>query len=164
MANGPIPASVNAIAMSDASDYAVLVSGADSAGTAGVWSTRLGSGVGAPPGVWLPLTEVSAAASGTNVTYMATGAGFAATSRLAFAEVYAGSGAYTRLHLSQSMLAEGADAFISFGTPRDAGVIPDTEVVSVDLVATNGRVASNLPANEIRVPVPMSPEIGRAHV
>ena len=55
-ASTSILASVNAISMCDASDYAVLVSGADSAGTAGVWSTRLGSGVGAPPGVWLPLT------------------------------------------------------------------------------------------------------------
>ena len=68
---------------------------------------------------------------------------------------------FYELHLSQSMLAEGADAFISFGTPRDAGVIPDTEVVSVDLIATNGRVASNMPANDIRVPIPMSPSIAK---
>ena len=68
---------------------------------------------------------------------------------------------FYELHLSQSMLAEGADSFISFGTPRDAGVVPDTEVVSVDLIATNGRVASNLPMNDIRVPIPMSPAVAK---
>ena len=96
-------ASVSAIAMSDASDYAVLVSGATSSGTQGVWSTRLGSGVGAPPGVWLPLTEVAAAASGTNVSYLATGAGEAGASRLVFVEVFAGTGAYSRVHLTHAI-------------------------------------------------------------
>lgn len=96
-------ASVSAIAMSDASDYAVLVSGATAGGTQGVWSTRLGSGGGAPPGVWLPLTEVAAAASGTNVSYLATGAGEASTSRLVFVEVFAGTGAYSRVHVTHAI-------------------------------------------------------------
>ena len=61
----PSLASVSAIAMTDASDYAVLVSGADASGAQGVWSTRLRSGQSGPPGVWLPLTEVAAAAAGT---------------------------------------------------------------------------------------------------
>jgi type VI secretion system protein ImpG len=65
------------------------------------------------------------------------------------------------LHLAQSMLGEGADSFISFGTPRDAGVLPDAEVVSVDLIATNGRTASSLPVGDVRVSVPTSPVMAR---
>lgn len=64
---------------------------------------------------------------------------------------------YYELHLAQSMLGAGADAFISFGTPRDGNVQPDAEVVSLDLVATNGRYAAGLPFGDIRVPVPTSP-------
>lgn len=101
--------SVNAIAMSDASDYAVLVSGATSAGLAGVWTTRLGSGQSAPPGVWLPLTEVAAAGAGTNVTYLATGIGSAGASRLAFVEVFAGTGAYSRVQLSHAIASTSFD-------------------------------------------------------
>ncbi|MGE3857454.1 MAG: hypothetical protein AB7G21_10920 [Dehalococcoidia bacterium] len=102
-------ASVNAIAMSDASDYAVLVSGATSAGLAGVWTTRLGSGQSGPPGVWLPLTEVAAAGAGTNVTYVATGIGTAGASRLAFVEVFAGTGAYSRVQLSHAIAGTSFD-------------------------------------------------------
>ncbi|MEI7924857.1 MAG: hypothetical protein WCI61_01525, partial [Chloroflexota bacterium] len=102
-------ASVSAIAMTDASDYAVLVSGATSTGLAGVWTTRLGSGLGAPPGVWLPLTEVAAAGAGTNVTYLATGAGTAGASRLAFVEVFAGTGAYSRVQLAHAIAGSAFD-------------------------------------------------------
>lgn len=66
---------------------------------------------------------------------------------------------FYEVHLAQSMLAEGADSYISFGTPRDSGVLPEAEVVSVDLVATNGRVASALPVGDVRQSVPGSPAI-----
>ena len=68
---------------------------------------------------------------------------------------------FYEVHLAQSMLGEGADSFISFGTPREAGVLPDTEVVSVDITATNGRVASSLPVGDVRVPVPTSPAVAK---
>jgi type VI secretion system protein ImpG len=54
-------------------------------------------------------------------------------------------------------VADGVDVFLSFGTPEDAGVLPDADVVSVDLLATNGKLATALRAGEIRVPTPTSP-------
>lgn len=102
-------ASVNGIAMYDASDYAVQVSGADAAGAQGVWTTRLGSGQSGPPGQWTPLVEIAAAAAGTNVSYLATGAGHAAASRQVFVETYAGIGAYARVQMAHAIAITSFD-------------------------------------------------------
>ncbi len=55
----------------------------------------------------------------------------------------------------------GTDTFMAFGTARDAGVMPDTEVVSCDLVATNGRLASLVRVGDIRMNLPTSPVVAR---
>jgi type VI secretion system protein ImpG len=60
-------------------------------------------------------------------------------------------------HLTPSVVSDGIDLFISFGTPEDAGTLPDADVVSVDLLATNGRLANALRAGEVSVPTPTSP-------
>jgi type VI secretion system protein ImpG len=60
------------------------------------------------------------------------------------------------VHLEPSVV-EGVDVLLSFGTPEDAGRLPEADVVSVDLLATNGKLASTLRAGEIRVPTPTSP-------
>ncbi len=61
------------------------------------------------------------------------------------------------MHLHPSVVADGVDTMLSFGTPEDAGVLPDADVVSVDLLATNGKLANVLRAGEICVPTPSSP-------
>jgi len=95
--------SVNALAMSDDADWCVFVSGEDADGNAGAWTTRLGSGLGAPPGVWLPLTRVILAAPGTDVSYRATSVGLAGASRLALVESYAGTGAFDQPMLTTAI-------------------------------------------------------------
>lgn len=83
-------ASVNALAVSDEIEWAILVSGVDDDGFAGAWATRLGSGIGGPPGHWLPPAPVILAAPGTGVTYRATGLATAGVPRLFLVESYAG--------------------------------------------------------------------------
>lgn len=60
-------------------------------------------------------------------------------------------------HIRPSVVSEGADVTISFGTPEDAGVLPEADVVSIELLATNRNLASALRAGEINVPTPTSP-------
>ena len=91
-------ASVSALAAYFENDYEVLVSGATSAGDEGVWSTMLGAGGMAPSGNWSPLAELALASSGTDVSYLATGAASADVPRALFVESYSGGGSYDRVH------------------------------------------------------------------
>ncbi len=61
------------------------------------------------------------------------------------------------MHLEPSVIGDGTDVSLSFGTPEDAGRLPDADVVSIDLLATNGKLASALRAGEICVPTTSSP-------
>ena len=92
-------ASVSGLAAFFEVDFNVLVSGTVAAGDAGVWSTVLGVGGGVPPGTWLSLGELIAAAPGTSTTYVASGTMRADAPQAAFAESYAGGGAYDRVYL-----------------------------------------------------------------
>ena len=58
---------------------------------------------------WLPLTEVAAANSGTNVTYLATAVASAGGACLAFVEVFAGTGAYARVQLAHAIAGTSFD-------------------------------------------------------
>ncbi|GAC1354514.1 MAG: type VI secretion system baseplate subunit TssF [Polyangiales bacterium] len=60
-------------------------------------------------------------------------------------------------HIRASVVGEGADVSMSFGTPEDAGVLPEADVVSIDLLATNRNLASALRAGEVTVATPSSP-------
>ncbi|MGE3412773.1 MAG: hypothetical protein AB7L91_11175 [Dehalococcoidia bacterium] len=94
-------ASVSALTAYFEADDNLLVSGVDGAGSAGVWATIFGSNGNAPLNVWTGLLEVATAASGTNVTYLATGIGRANDyPRGALVEAYSGGGAYQRVHLT----------------------------------------------------------------
>ncbi len=55
----------------------------------------------------------------------------------------------------------GTDTFVAFGTARDAGVMPNTEVISCDLIASNGRLASLVRVGDIRMNLPTSPVVAR---
>ncbi len=98
---------VNAIAVSDLEDWAILVSGEDGDGAPGCWSTRFGSGVGGPPGHWSALAPVLVASPGLDVSYLATGVCQAGAPRALLVETYAGTGAFDRAMIATG-LAGGA--------------------------------------------------------
>lgn len=60
-------------------------------------------------------------------------------------------------HKRSTVVGEGADTLISLGTAEDSGVIPDVDVLSLDLLATNGPLANALRAGEISEPTTSSP-------
>lgn len=62
-------------------------------------------------------------------------------------------------HIVPSVVGDGADVTISFGTPEDTGVLPEAEVVSIDMLATNRKLANALRAGEISVATPTSPAV-----
>jgi len=64
---------------------------------------------------------------------------------------------YYSTHLQPSAVTDGADLFVSLGTAEDSGVIPDIDLLSIDLLATNGRLAGALRAGEIATPTASSP-------
>jgi type VI secretion system protein ImpG len=64
---------------------------------------------------------------------------------------------YYTMHLDPAAIGDGTDVSLSFGTPEDASRLPDADVVSIDLLATNGKLASALRAGEISVPTTSSP-------
>jgi len=98
---------VNAIAVSDLEDWAILVSGEDDDGAPGCWSTRYGSGVGGPPGHWSALAPVLVGSPDLDVSYRATGLAQPGAARALLVESYAGTGAFDRAMLA-SGLAGGA--------------------------------------------------------
>jgi type VI secretion system protein ImpG len=60
-------------------------------------------------------------------------------------------------HMSPSVVGDGIDVRISFGTPVDVSALPDADTVSIDLLATNRGIASTLRAGEVRMPTSTSP-------
>jgi type VI secretion system protein ImpG len=76
-----------------------------------------------------------------------------------------GSGAQSRVyystHLRPSVVGDGADLFVSLGTAENSGVVPDLDVLSIDLLATNGRLASGLRAGEITTATASSPPFAK---
>lgn len=64
---------------------------------------------------------------------------------------------YYTTHLRPSVVGDGADLSISVGSPEDAAVPPDADVLSIDLMATNRQLASALRAGEINAPTSSSP-------
>lgn len=63
------------------------------------------------------------------------------------------------LHLRPSVVGEGADLMMSFSTPEDAGIPPEVDVISVDMLATNRQHATAVRAGEIKEPTASSPAI-----
>ncbi|MCA9645781.1 MAG: type VI secretion system baseplate subunit TssF, partial [Myxococcales bacterium] len=68
---------------------------------------------------------------------------------------------YYSTHLRPAVIGTGVDMMISFGTPENSGVLPQADVVSIDLLATNQRLASALRPGEIRTPTPSSPAFAK---
>jgi len=64
-------------------------------------------------------------------------------------------------HKRSTVVGEGADTLISLGTAEDSGVIPDVDVLSLDLLATNGPLANALRAGEVSEPTTSSPPFAK---
>lgn len=60
-------------------------------------------------------------------------------------------------HLKPSVVGDGSDLAISFGNAETGGAQPDADLLSIDLLACNQRIASAVRAGEIRVPTASSP-------
>ena len=56
-----------------------------------------------------------------------------------------------------SAVGDGADLFIALGSPEDSGVIPDADVLSLELLATNNQLANLVKMGDITEPTPSSP-------
>lgn len=60
-------------------------------------------------------------------------------------------------HRRPAVIGEGADVLVSLGTAEDSGVVPDVEVLSIELLATNGPLANAVRVGEVREPTSSSP-------
>lgn len=64
-------------------------------------------------------------------------------------------------HLRTRVVGDGADTYLSLGTAEDSGVNVDADVLSVELLATNGPLANALRAGEITEPTSNSPAFAK---
>lgn len=62
-------------------------------------------------------------------------------------------------HVRPSVIGEGVDTVLSFGTARDSGELLEAEAVSVDILASNRALTRGLRAGEICVPTASSPAV-----
>lgn len=68
--------------------------------------------------------------------------------------------AFYTTHLSMATVGDGADVSISFGSAENSSPVAlDVDVVSLDLLATNGRLAGTLRAGDISTPTIGSPAV-----
>lgn len=69
---------------------------------------------------------------------------------------------YYSEHLRPTVVGEGADSYISLGTAEDSGsTVSEVDVLSIDLLATNGPLANALRAGEINEAAPSSPPFAK---
>jgi type VI secretion system protein ImpG len=56
-------------------------------------------------------------------------------------------------------VGDGVDIYLSFGSPQDAGTIPEFDVISIEATCTNRRLAAQLKVGDLRVPTATSPAV-----
>jgi type VI secretion system protein ImpG len=66
---------------------------------------------------------------------------------------------FFQTHVRPATIGEGIDLYLSFGTPRDAGTIPEFDVISVDSTCTNRTLAAQLKVGDINVATATSPAV-----
>ncbi len=62
-------------------------------------------------------------------------------------------------HIRPASVGDGVDMYLSFGSPQDAAVMPDFDVVSIDASCTNRRLPSQLKVGDLRVSTATSPAV-----
>jgi type VI secretion system protein ImpG len=66
---------------------------------------------------------------------------------------------FYQAHLRPAAVGDGVDTYVSFGSPQDAGTIPEFDVISVEATCTNRRLAAQLKVGDLRVPTATSPAV-----
>jgi type VI secretion system protein ImpG len=62
-------------------------------------------------------------------------------------------------HIRPATIGEGVDVYLSFGTPQDAGTIPEFDVISVEATCTNRLFPTQLKVGDIHVATATSPAV-----
>lgn len=70
-------------------------------------------------------------------------------------------GIYYQARLYDAVVGDGTDTYLSFVTADEKNVVPPTETISIDLLASNRNLASRLQVGDIKVPTAGSPEFAR---
>jgi type VI secretion system protein ImpG len=66
---------------------------------------------------------------------------------------------FYQMHLRPAAIGDGMDIYMSFGSPQDAGTLPEFDVVSIEATCTNRRLPSQLKMGDLRVPTATSPAV-----
>jgi type VI secretion system protein ImpG len=66
---------------------------------------------------------------------------------------------FHQTHIRPATIGEGVDVYLSFGTPQDAGTIPEFDVISIDAVCTNRQYPTQLKVGDINVATATSPAV-----
>jgi len=66
---------------------------------------------------------------------------------------------FYQTHIRPASIGDGVDIYLSFGSPQDAGVLPEFDVISVDTTCTNRRLPAQLKIGDLRVPTATSPAV-----
>lgn len=71
----------------------------------------------------------------------------------------AASQVFHQPHVRPATIGEGVDVYLSFGTPQDAGTIPEFDVISVEATCTNRLFPTQLKVGDIHVATATSPAV-----
>jgi type VI secretion system protein ImpG len=66
---------------------------------------------------------------------------------------------FHQAHLRPATIGDGVDVYLSFGTPQDAGAIPEFDVISVEATCTNRQYTAQLKVGDISVATATSPAV-----
>jgi type VI secretion system protein ImpG len=66
---------------------------------------------------------------------------------------------FYQAHVRPAAVGDGIDTYLTFGSPEDAGTLPDFDVISLDSTCTNRRLPGQLKVGDIRVSTATSPAV-----
>ncbi|AKT38890.1 type VI secretion system baseplate subunit TssF [Chondromyces crocatus] len=66
---------------------------------------------------------------------------------------------FYQTHLRPAAVGDGVDIYMSFGSPQDAGTLPEFDVISIEATSTNRRLPAQLKLGDLRVPTATSPAV-----
>ncbi len=66
---------------------------------------------------------------------------------------------FYQTHVRPATIGQGVDHYVSFGTPQDAGTIPEFDVISMEATCTNRLYPSQLKVGDIHVATATSPAV-----
>jgi type VI secretion system protein ImpG len=70
-----------------------------------------------------------------------------------------GQTVFYQSNIRPATIGDGVDVYLTFGTPRDSGTIPEFDVISIDAACTNRQYPSQLRVGDINVATATSPAV-----